>query len=341
MSQPTVERSPAPPAGVATLTYAEALNQALREEMRRDPRVFIMGEDMAVWGGGGVFGVTKGLVDEFGPARVRDTPISEEAIAALAVGAAVAGARPVAEFMYVDFMGLAMEPIVNQAAKIRYMFGGKARVPVVFRAQEGAGRGNAAQHSQSLEAWFCHIPGLKVVTPSTPADAKGLLTTAIRDDNPVVFLEHKALYNTRGPVPSGEYAIPFGVADCKREGRHATFIGIHPMVHKALAAAETLASEGIELEVIDPRTLVPFDLDAVVASVRKTGRLVVGHEAYERCGIGAEIITQVVTAAFDALDAPPVRVCGKNVPIPYNARLEAAALPQEEDILSAVRRVMA
>ena len=221
------------------------------------------------------------------------------------------------------------------------MFGGKARVPVVFRAQEGAGRGNAAQHSQSLEAWFCHIPGLKVVTPSTPADAKGLLTTAIRDDNPVVFLEHKALYNTRGPVPSGEYAIPFGVADCKREGRHATFIGIHTMVHKALAAAETLAREGIELEVIDPRTLVPFDLDAVVASVRKTGRLVVGHEAYERCGIGAEIITQVVTAAFDALDAPPVRVCGKNVPIPYNGRLEAAALPQEEDILSAVRRVMA
>jgi acetoin:2,6-dichlorophenolindophenol oxidoreductase subunit beta len=341
MSQPTVERSPAPPAGVATLTYAEALNQALREEMRRDPRVFIMGEDVAVWGGGGVFGVTKGLVDEFGPARVRDTPISEEAIAALAVGAAVAGARPVAEFMYVDFMGLAMEPIVNQAAKIRYMFGGKARVPVVFRAQEGAGRGNAAQHSQSLEAWFCHIPGLKVVTPTTPADAKGLLATAIRDDNPVVFLEHKALYNTRGPVPSGEYAIPFGVADCKREGRHATFIGIHTMVHKALAAAETLAREGIELEVIDPRTLVPFDLDTVVASVRKTGRLVVGHEAYERCGIGAEIITQVVSAAFDALDAPPVRVCGKNVPIPYNAGLEAAALPQEADILSAVRRVVA
>jgi pyruvate/2-oxoglutarate/acetoin dehydrogenase E1 component len=341
MSQPAVERSPAPPAGVATLTYAEALNQALREEMRRDPRVFIMGEDVAVWGGGGVFGVTKGLVDEFGPARVRDTPISEEAIAALAVGAAVAGARPVAEFMYVDFMGLAMEPIVNQAAKIRYMFGGKARVPVVFRAQEGAGRGNAAQHSQSLEAWFSHIPGLKVVTPSTPADAKGLLTTAIRDDNPVVFLEHKALYNTRGPVPSGEYAIPFGVADCKREGRHATFIGIHTMVHKALAAAETLAREGIELEVIDPRTLVPFDLDTVVASVRKTGRLVVGHEAYERCGIGAEIITQVVSAAFDALDAPPVRVCGKNVPIPYNAGLEAAALPQEADILSAVRRVVA
>jgi pyruvate/2-oxoglutarate/acetoin dehydrogenase E1 component len=341
MSQPTIEIAVTAGAGTRMLTYAEALNEALRQEMRRDPRVFVMGEDVAVWGGGGVFGVTKGLVEEFGADRVRDTPISEEAIAALAVGAAVAGARPVAEFMYADFMALAMEPIVNQAAKIRYMFGGKARVPVVFRAQEGAGRGNAAQHSQSLEAWFCHIPGLKVVTPSTPADAKGLLVSAIRDDNPVVFLEHKILYNTRGPVPPGEYVIPLGVADCRREGRHATFVGIHTMVHKALTAAETLAGEGIELEVIDPRTLVPFDLDTVVASVRKTGRLVVGHEAYERCGVASEIIAQVVTTAFDALDAPPVRLCGKNVPIPYNARLEAAALPQVDDIVDAVRRLVA
>jgi acetoin:2,6-dichlorophenolindophenol oxidoreductase subunit beta len=341
MSRPTIETVPAAAAETRSLTYAEALNEALREEMRRDPRVFVMGEDVAVWGGGGVFGVTKGLVDEFGPQRVRDTPISEEAIAALAVGAAVGGARPVAEFMYADFMGLAMEPIVNQAAKIRYMFGGKARVPVVFRAQEGAGRGNAAQHSQSLEAWFCHIPGLKVVTPSTPADAKGLLASAIRDDNPVVFLEHKILYNVRGPVPAGEYTIPLGVADRKREGHHATFVGIHTMVHKALAAAETLARDGIELEILDPRTLVPLDVDAVIASVRKTGRLVVGHEAYERCGIGAEIIAQVVAAAFDALDAPPVRLCGKNVPIPYNSRLEAAALPQAEDIVNAVRQVVA
>jgi acetoin:2,6-dichlorophenolindophenol oxidoreductase subunit beta len=341
MSRPTIETAPSSAAVGRSLTYAEALNEALREEMRRDPRVFVMGEDVAVWGGGGIFGVTKGLVDEFGPQRVRDTPISEEAIAALAVGAAVGGARPVAEFMYADFMALAMEPIVNQAAKIRYMFGGKARVPVVFRAQEGAGRGNAAQHSQSLEAWFCHIPGLKVVTPSGPADAKGLLVSAIRDDNPVVFLEHKALYNVRGPVPAGEFTIPLGVADCKREGRHATFVGIHTMVHKALAAAETLAQDGIELEVIDPRTLAPFDLDAVVASVRKTGRLVVGHEAYERCGIGAEIIAGVVAAAFDALDAPPARVCGKDVPVPYNERLERAAIPQPEDIVAAVRRLVA
>ena len=341
MSRPAVAPAPAGEAETRVLTYAEALNEALREEMRRDPRVFVMGEDVAVWGGGGVFGVTRGLVEEFGPQRVRDTPISEEAIAALAVGAAVAGARPVAEFMYVDFMGLAMEPIVNQAAKIRYMFGGKARVPLVLRAQEGAGRGNAAQHSQSLEAWFCHIPGLKVVTPSTPADAKGLLMSAIRDDNPVVFLEHKLLYSAKGPVPAGEYTIPLGVAECKREGRHATFVGIHTMVPKGLAAADTLAREGIELEVVDPRTLVPFDLDAVLASVRKTGRLIVGHEAYERSGIGAEIITQVVTAAFDALDAPPVRVCGKNVPIPYNPRLEAAAVPQAEDIVAAVRQLVA
>lgn len=329
------------PAGTRVLTYAEALNEALREEMRRDPRVFVMGEDVAVWGGGGVFGVTRGLVEEFGPERVRDTPISEEAIAALAVGAAMAGARPVAEFMYADFMTLAMEPVVNQAAKIRYMFGGKARVPAVFRAQEGAGRGNAAQHSQSLEAWFCHIPGLKVVTPSTPADAKGLLISSIRDDNPVVFLEHKMLYNTKGPVPAGDHAVPLGVADRKRDGRHVTVVGVHTMVLKALQAAERLAAEGIELEVVDPRTLVPLDLETILASVRKTGRLIVTHEAYERCGVGAEIVTQVVAAAFDALDAPPVRLCAANVPVPYSGALEAAALPQVDDIVAAARRLTA
>jgi pyruvate/2-oxoglutarate/acetoin dehydrogenase E1 component len=323
------------------LTYAEALNEALREEMRRDARVFVMGEDVAVWGGGGVFGVTKGLVEEFGPERVRDTPISEEAIAALAVGAAMAGARPVVEFMYADFMTLAMEPIVNQAAKIRYMFGGKARVPAVFRAQEGAGRGNAAQHSQSLEAWFCHIPGLKVVTPSTPGDAKGLLTSAIRDDNPVVFLEHKMLYNTKGLVPAGEHTVPLGAAAVRREGAHVTVVGIHTTVLKALDAADRLAAEGIELEVIDPRTLVPLDAGTILASVRKTGRLIVTHEAYERCGIAAEIIAQVVAGAFDALDAPPVRLCGANVPVPYAAPLEAAALPQADDIAAAARQLMA
>lgn len=341
MSRPAIETSPPASAGTRVLTYAEALNEALREEMRRDPRVFVMGEDVAVWGGGGVFGVTKGLVEEFGPDRVRDTPISEEAIAALGVGAAMAGVRPVCEFMYADFMTLAMEPIVNQAAKIRYMFGGKARVPVVFRAQEGAGRGNAAQHSQSLEAWFCHVPGLKVVTPSTPADAKGLLVSAIRDDNPVVFLEHKMLYNIKGPVPAGEYTVPLGVAAVRREGRHVTCVGIHTMAHKALDAAGTLAGDGIQLEVIDPRTLVPLDLETIVASVRKTGRLIVTHEAYERCGIAGEIVAQVVGAAFDWLDAPPVRLCGRNVPIPYSAALEAAALPQADDIVAAARQLVA
>lgn len=322
------------------ITYAEALNEALRGEMRRDPAVFVMGEDVAVWGGGGVFGVTKGLVEEFGTERVRDTPISEEAIAAVAIGAAATGSRPVAEIMYVDFIGLAMEPIVNQAAKLRYMFGGKARVPMVIRAQEGAGRGNAAQHSQSLEAWFCHIPGLKVVTPSTPADAKGLLTSAIRDDNPVIFLEHKALYFSKGPVPEGEYVVPLGQAEIKREGRHATVVGVHTMVGKALKAADELAEEGIELEVIDPRSLVPLDEETIVNSVKKTGRLIVSHEAYTRGGYGAEIITRVVEAAFDYLDAPPLRVCARDVPVPYSQVLETAALPQVEDLVAAARALV-
>jgi len=308
--------------------------------MRRDTTVFVMGEDVAGWGGGGVFGVTKGLADEFGAERVRDTPISEEAIAAVAVGAAATGSRPVAEIMYVDFIGLAMEPIVNQAAKLRYMFGGKAKVPMVIRAQEGAGRGNAAQHSQSLEAWFCHIPGLKVVTPSTPADAKGLLKTAIRDDNPVIFLEHKVLYFTKGPIPSGDVSIPFGIADVKRQGKHVTVVSIHTMVGKALQAAEQLAEEGIELEVIDPRTLVPLDEQTIVDSVKKTGRLIVSHEAYTRGGYGGEIITRVVEAAFDYLDAPPLRVCARDVPVPYAAALETAALPQVDDLVIAARALV-
>ena len=329
-----------PSTGVRTMTYSEALNEALREEMRRDPTVFVMGEDVAVWGGGGVFGVTKGLVEEFGPDRIRDTPISEEIIAAAAVGAAATGTRPVAEIMYVDFIGLAMEPIVNQAAKMRYMFGGKIALPMVIRAQEGAGRGNAAQHSQSLEAWFAHIPGLKVVVPSTPADAKGLLKTAIRDDNPVIFLEHKVLYFTKGEVPEGDYTIPFGVADVKREGTDVTVVGIHTQVLEALKAAEQLEAEGISVEVIDPRTVSPLDIETIVNSVKKTGRLVVSHQAYEQGGIGGEIITRVVEAAFDYLDAPPQRVCGKNVPIPYAESLEREALPYAEDIIEAIRKIV-
>ncbi|MGE3273430.1 MAG: alpha-ketoacid dehydrogenase subunit beta [Chloroflexota bacterium] len=330
-----------PSTATKTMTYAEALNEALREEMRRDPTVFVMGEDVAIWGGGGVFGVTKGLVEEFGPERIRDTPISEEVIAAAAVGAAATGTRPVAEIMYVDFMALSMEPIVNQAAKMRYMFGGKITLPLVMRAQEGAGRGNAAQHSQSLEAWFAHIPGLKVVVPSTPADAKGLLKTAIRDDNPVIFLEHKVLYFTRGEVPTDEnFTIPFGVADVKREGTDVTVVGIHTQVLEALKAAEELEQEGISVEVIDPRTVSPLDVDTIVKSVQKTGRLVVSHQAYEQGGVGGEIIARVVDAAFDYLDAPPQRVCGKNVPLPYAESLERAALPYKDDIIAAIKRIV-
>ena len=342
MAVPAAPAAAAQGAGDAsrTITYSEALNEALREEMRRDPAVFVMGEDVAVWGGGGVFGVTKMLLEEFGPTRVRDTPISEAAIAAVATGAALTGSRPVAEIMYVDFMGLTMEPLVNQAAKLRYMFGGKAKVPLVMRAQEGAGRGNAAQHSQSLEAWFCHIPGLKVVTPSTPYDAKGLLKSAIRDDNPVIFLEHKALYATKGPVPAGEYTVPLGVAEVKREGWHVTVVGVHTMVGKALEAAAELAVEGIELEVIDPRTLVPLDEETIVSSVKKTGRLIVSHEACRNAGYGAEIVSRVVEAAFDYLDAPPQRVCARDVPVPYNATLEAAALPQVADLVAAARALV-
>jgi acetoin:2,6-dichlorophenolindophenol oxidoreductase subunit beta len=322
------------------LTYAQALNEALREEMARDPLVFVLGEDVAVWGGGGIFGVTKSLVDEFGFDRVRDTPISEEGIVSIAVGAAATGMRPVVEVMYVDFTTAAMDPIVNQAAKMRYMFGGRAKVPMVLRAQEGAGRGNAAQHSQSLEAWFAHIPGLKVVTPSTPYDAKGLLKTAIRDDNPVIFLEHKVLYFTKGPVPEEEYTIPFGVADVKREGTDCTVVAIHTMVQKSLQAAAELAEEGISVEVIDPRTLVPMDVDTMAASVRKTHRLVVTHEAYERCGIGAEIAMAVMSRSFDFLDAPVERVCARNVPVPYAQVLEEAAIPQKDDVKAAIKRTL-
>ncbi len=333
-------RPEAAQSAVREITYAQALNEALREEMTRDELVFVLGEDVAVWGGGGIFGVTKSLADEFGLDRVRDTPISEEGIVGIAVGAAATGMRPIVEIMYVDFTAMAMDAIVNQAAKMRYMFGGRVKVPMVLRAQEGAGRGNAAQHSQSLEAWFCHIPGLKVVTPSTPYDAKGLLKTAIRDDNPVIFLEHKVLYFAKGHVPEEEYTIPFGVADVKREGTDCTIIGVHTMVTKALQAAEELAAEGISVEVIDPRTLVPMDVDTMAKSVRKTHRLVVTHEAYERCGIGAEIAMEVMNRCFDFLEAPVERVCARNVPVPYAASLETAALPQKEDLIAAVKRTL-
>jgi pyruvate/2-oxoglutarate/acetoin dehydrogenase E1 component len=323
-----------------TLTYSAALNEALREEMQRDPAVITMGEDIERWGDdGGVFGVTKGLAGEFGQSRVRDTPISEEGIVGLGVGAAMTGLRPVVELMYADFLTLAMEPLVNQAAKIRYMFGGQASVPLVVRTNVGASGGKAAQHSQSLESWLVHTPGLKVAVPSTPADAKGLLKTASRDDDPVVFLEPKLLYFTKGRV-TDDTSISFGHASVVREGAHVTVLATHLMVHHALAVADELAGEGIELEVIDPRTLVPFDLETVLASVRKTSRLVVCHEAVERAGWAGEVVSQVVEHAFDDLDAPVLRVCGRNLPMPYSEPLESAVVPDRGDIAAAVRRVL-
>jgi pyruvate/2-oxoglutarate/acetoin dehydrogenase E1 component len=318
------------------LTYAEAIRAALREEMRRDERVFLFGEDIGRYGG--AFGVTFGLLDEFGEERVRETPISEAAIVGAATGAALVGMRPVAEIMFMDFILLAMEQLVNQAAKVRFMFGGKAEVPLVIRMPGGSGTGAAAQHSQSLESLLMHIPGIKVVNPSTPYDAKGLLFSAIRDPNPVCFVEHKLLYKTRGEVPEGEYTLPLGVADIKRMGRDITVVAANIMVPRTLAAAEKLAKEGIEVEVIDPRTLRPLDVETIANSVRKTGRLLVVHEAPQTGGWAGEVIASVSSSpAFAYLDAPMRRLAGKDIPIPYNRNLERATVPQEEDIEREIR----
>jgi pyruvate dehydrogenase E1 component beta subunit len=321
------------------ITYAEAVREALRLAMRADECVILLGEDVGVYGG--AFGVTDGLLDEFGPERVRDTPISEAAIAGAAIGAAVVGLRPVAEIQFMDFITLAMEQLVLQAAKMRFMFGGKARVPMVLRTPAGSGTGAAAQHSQSLEAWFVHVPGLKVVMPSTPYDVKGLLLAAIEDDNPVIFVEHKLLYKTRGPVPEGPYTVPLGRSEVKREGRDLTVVATSVMVPRALEAAEQLAAEGIELEVIDPRTLKPFDPEPMVRSACKTGRALVVHEAPVTGGFGGEVVAQLVASeAFDYLDAPVRRLAGLDIPIPYNRELERRAVPQVEDIVREARALV-
>ncbi len=327
-----------PASGIREITYAEAIAEALRTEMRLDPLVFVMGEDVGVFGG--LFGGTKGLLEEFGPERVRDTPISEAALIGAGVGAAITGMRPMVEIQFVDFTACAMDQIVNQAAKIRFMLGGKAQVPLVIRTPYGTGLKLASQHSQSLEAWFAHVPGLLVAMPSTPADAKGLLVTALRDPNPVMVLEHKLLYPTRGPVPEEQYAIPFGQADLKRPGSDVTIVATGLMVSKSLAAAERLAAEGIEAEVVDPRTLVPLDKAAIIESVKKTGRLVVVHEAVKRGGFGGEIASVIAEEAFDYLDAPIKRVAGRNVPIAFNEVLEKKAIPDVEDIIAAARSVV-
>jgi pyruvate/2-oxoglutarate/acetoin dehydrogenase E1 component len=321
------------------LTYRDALNEALHEEMARDPSVFVIGEDVGQHGG--PMQVVKGLWQKYGDWRVRDAPISEAGFVGLGVGAALTGLRPVIEIMYMDFAALALDQIVNQAAKARYMFGGKARVPLVIRTQGGGGRGNAAQHSQSLEMWYVHIPGLIVIQPSTPADAKGLLKTAIRSDNPIMFIEHKLLYNTKGLVPDDEYTIPLGVADVKRAGHDVTIAAHSRMVLFALDAAEQLAAQNIDAEVIDPRTLKPLDLDRIVESVRKTHHLVVVSEGVRTGGFASELAAQIQDAAFDWLDAPVARVTTEDVPIPYNERLELEALPTEQDIVRAVKDVLA
>ncbi len=323
---------------VRELTMSEALNEALHEEMERDPTVFVVGEDIAAMGG--LFQVTSGLLDRFGPQRVIDAPISEAAQAGAGVGAALVGCRPVVELQIADFVSLVMDQVVNHAGKWRYMSGGRVTVPFVLRGAVSSGIGMAAQHSQTLEAWFVHAPGLVVIMPSTPYDAKGLLKSAIRDDNPVVFLEKRLLYSRRGPVPDTDYVVPIGVAEIKQEGSHVTFVSYAQGVHLGLQAARQLAREGIEVEVVDLRTLKPLDIQTVVASVSKTGHLVVATEAARAGSMASELVARVCDVAFDALRAAPVRVTAKDTPMPYAAPLERAVLPQVEDVVDAVNQVL-
>ena len=320
------------------IEYREAIREAVIEEMDRDPKVFLIGEDIGKYGG--AFRAYKGLLEKYGPDRVINTPISEAAIIGAGIGAAVTGYRPISELMFIDFAALAMDQIVNQAAKIRYMTGDNLNVPLVIRTQGGAGRGVAAQHSQSLEAWFYHVPGLKVVMPATPYDVKGLLKTAVRDNNPVIFIEHKMIYLNKGPVPEEEYLIPFGIADIKREGSDVTIFAYSNMVFKSLQAAVELQKEGISCEIVDPRTLVPLDEEALIKSVKKTGRLVIVSEACQRGSIASDICAKINQKAFDYLDAPVKIVAGLNTPIPYNATLEQACIPHKENIISAVKEIL-
>src|SRR6266566_5026886 len=321
--------------GVREITLAQAIREALAEEMRRDPSVFIIGEDVAE--AGTPFKVLAGLVEEFGPARVIDSPISEAGITGLGVGSAMTGMRPVVDLMFGDFIGLAMDQIVNQAAKVHYMSGGKLKVPVVVRTTLGATRRSAAQHSQSLHAWVSHIPGLKVVLPSTPYDAKGLLKTAIRDENPVVFFEDKMMYQLKGPVPEGDYTIPFGVADIKRAGTDITIVATSSMVQIALAAAEVLEQAGISAEVIDPRTTFPLDKQTLIDSAKKTSRAIVVDEGYERYGVTAEIAAVIAEGAFYYLDAPVKRMGAMDVPVPFSPALEDLTVPTADSVMEVAK----
>ena len=320
------------------ISYREALNEAMREEMQRDPNIFVMGEDVGFYGG--AFKVTDGLFAEFGEKRVVDTPIAEGLIVGAAIGAAMVGLRPIAELMTVNFALLAMDQIVNHAAKIRYMFGGKAKVPLVIRAPGGGGNQLGAQHSQSLESYFLHCPGLKVVMPSTPEDAKGLLKESIRDDNPIMFLEHEHLYNTKGEVPPEDYTTPLGKAALRRKGKDITIIAYSNMVLTAMEAAQQLEKEGIEADLIDLRSLNPLDRETILASVKKTNRVIIVEEDWKTGGVGGEISSQIYEHAFTALDAPIVRVAGEDTPMPYAKNLERAAIPQPDDIVQAAITIL-
>jgi len=323
------------------ITYAQAVKEAMSEEMRRDTNIVFMGEDIGVYGG--AFGVSRGMIEEFGEQRVLDTPISELVITGCAAGAAMTGLRPIVEIMFSDFITLAMEQLANQAAKNRFQFGGQGMVPMVLRTPGGSGTGAAEQHSQSLEAWVCHVPGLKVVIPSTAYDAKGLLKAAIRDNNPVVFIEQKLLYREKGEVPdeSDDYIIPLGKADIKREGRDLSIITYGRMVPRCLDVAEKFSKEGVDIEVVDVRTLVPLDKKALVESAKKTGKVLVVHEACQTGGFGGELVSTIVDSdAFFYLDAPVKRLGGLDVPIPYNPRLEAQVVPTEEKITAAIKELL-
>ena len=320
------------------ISYREALNQAMREEMERDPRVFLIGEEVGYYQG--AFKVSKGFVEKFGPERVLDTPIAEAGFTGLAIGAAMAGLRPIVELMTFNFGILALDQIVNNAAKVRYMSGGQLSVPMVIRGPGSAAHQLAAQHSQSLEAWFCHVPGLKVIAPATPHDAKGLLKSAIRDENPVIFIEAQLLYGTKGEVPDHDYLLPIGKAAVTRTGSDVTIVAYSKMALLALEAAEELAKEGIEAEVIDLRTLKPLDTDTILESVHKTGRVVIVEEGWKFCGLGAQIAETIYAKGFDSLDGPIVRVAGEEVPMPYTRPLEDLAIPDLARVLSAVKQIL-
>ncbi len=323
---------------MATVTMREALNQAIREEMQRDESVFLMGEEVAAYQG--AYKVTKGLLEELGPKRVIDTPITELGFAGLGVGAAMVGLRPIIEFMTFNFSILATDQIINSAAKMLYMSGGQFNIPIVFRGPGGSAFQVSSQHSQALESWFAYFPGLKVVMPSTPADAKGLLKSSIRDTDPVIFIEQERMYGNKGEVPDGpDFTIPLGVADIKREGTDATIVARSLMVPVALKAAEQLAKEGVSCEVIDPRTIRPLDINTIVESVKKTNRVVIAEESHPFCGVAAEIASEIMERAFDYLDAPVKRVSGADVPMPYAKNLEDAAIPNVDQVIAAVREV--